>query len=350
MPGGSGRTAQFGEQAIMLDSPSAPRLGFAVKVLGRPELRSHDSRRWQNQPHLRVSLEYLRDILGYLRDSRIDMYRMASALAPYGTHPDHPQFHRQVEQSAKALTEVGELVRTQGVRLSFHPGQFVVLNTPDDQLARRSMADVELQASILEAMGLGAEAVVVTHVGGVYGDRATALDRFARRYERLSSAARRRLVVENDDGRFGVGDVLQLHRRTGIRVVFDAHHHRCYDPEGRSPQQAALASLDTWQGWSARPKLHFSSPRTDWGFRDGPAAGASRRPLSAHAEFIDPFAFIDFYRPIADWAPDVMLEAKAKDLALLQLRSDLSRYAPDLAAQFARSAPDQDQLREAQAA
>lgn len=313
-----------------------PRLGFAVKLLGRPDLRSHDTRRWQNRPHLRVSLEYLREILVYLKETSIGMYRLASALAPYATHPDHPQFHQQLEQAAAELAEVGRIVQQQGVRLSFHPGQFIVLNTPDDQLAARSMADVEVQAAILDRMGLGDEAVVVIHVGGVYQDRSAALARFADRYQQLSDSARRRLVVENDDSRFGVGDLLQLHDWTGIRLVFDAHHHRCYDPERLPLTEAARLCLDTWEGWETSAKVHFSSPRTDWGFRDGLEAGTAKRPLSAHAEFIDPFAFIDFYRPLVEWAPDVMLEAKAKDLALLQLRSDLATHAPDLAELFGR--------------
>ncbi|MDI7277007.1 MAG: UV DNA damage repair endonuclease UvsE, partial [Anaerolineae bacterium] len=67
------------------------RLGFAVKVLGRPDLKSHDTRRWQSSPHLAVSLQYLREILLYLRGARIRMYRMSSDLAPYLTHPDLPQ-------------------------------------------------------------------------------------------------------------------------------------------------------------------------------------------------------------------------------------------------------------------
>ena len=76
------------------------RLGFAVQVLGRPQLKSHDSRRWQNSPHLTVSLAYVRDILAYLDSAGLRMYRLQSDLAPYATHPDLPAFHRQVEESA----------------------------------------------------------------------------------------------------------------------------------------------------------------------------------------------------------------------------------------------------------
>jgi UV DNA damage endonuclease len=183
-------------------------------------------------------------------------------------------------------------------------------------------------------MGLGDEAVVVVHLGGVYGDPSAALDRFARRYELLSPVARQRLVVENDDRRFGVAHVLHLHARVGVRVVFDVHHFHCYNPDGMAAAEAARACLDTWRGWVGRPKVHFSSPRTAWGFRHGSADEPRRPNWAAHAQFADPFAFAAFYRSLLDVAPDVMLEAKAKDVAVIQLRRAIVRYVPDLAALF----------------
>jgi UV DNA damage endonuclease len=311
-------------------------LGFPVQILGRAGLKSHDARRWQSGPHLRVSLGYLRELFAYLDGVDIRMYRMASGLAPYATHPDHPEFHGQVEACAEELADLGAEARRLGLRLSFHPSQYIVLNAPDEDLAARSAADVEVQAAILEAMGLGDEAVVVLHIGGVYDDREAARERFVRSFEHLSPVAQRRLVVENDDGRFGVEDVLWLHQRTGVRLVFDAHHHLCYNPPGMELPEAARACLSTWEGWDARPKVHFSSPRTDWGFRYGSEEEARSPSWSSHAEFANPFAFIAFYRDVADLAPDVILEAKAKDVAVRQLRGDLVRYAPDLAAVFGR--------------
>lgn len=316
------------------------RLGFAVKVLGREGLKSHDTRRWQSGPHLRVSLERLRAIFAYLDETDIRLYRMASDLAPYATHPDHPRFHGQVEECAGELAELGAQARRLGLRLSFHPSQYIVLNSPDDGIVARSAADVEVQAAILQAMGLDDEAVVVLHIGGAYGDPGSARERFARNYEALSPVAQRRLVIENDDGRFGVEDVLWLHDRIGARAIFDVHHHHCYNPGGRGTAEAARACLATWEGWDARPKVHFSSPRTDWGYRHGGGVAERAPNWASHAEFADPFAFVEFYRSIVDAAPgvapDVVLEAKAKDVAVLQLREDLRRYAPDVAAAFGR--------------
>src|SRR5690606_9443897 len=119
---------------------------------------------------------------------------------------------------------------------------------------------LEVQAALFDAMGLDDEAVVVLHVGGMAGGPAAALDRFEAGLELLSPAARRRLVVENDDRSFSLTHVLELAQRTELRVVWDILHHHCNDPE-RIPDAEALAlALATWPA-SVRPKIHFSTPR-----------------------------------------------------------------------------------------
>ena len=314
------------------------RLGFAVKVLGRAGLKEHDSRRWQNSPHLSVSLAYLRDIFEYLRAQEIGLYRMSSELAPYLTHPDMPQFHRQIEECSADLAMIGAQARRDGLRLSFHPSQYVVLNAPDEALAARGALEVSTLAEMLDHMALGPEAVIVVHVGGLYEGVETARARFARRFERLPEAARRRLALENDDTRFGVADTLWISQRTGVRLIFDNLHHHNHNPQ-RFPMREALACcLETWPP-HVQPKVHFSSPRTEMRVADhlDPQTGRRVQVLQAplwtrHSDYIHPFEFIDFVRAaqgLRDF--DVMLEAKAKDLALLRLRADLARFAPDLA-------------------
>lgn len=311
------------------------RLGFVVKPLARPELKSHDSRRWQNHPHLSVSLAYLRDVFGYLAAARIGMYRISSDLAPYATHPDMPQFHNQVAECAAELAEVGALARRHDLRLSFHPSQHIVLNSPDAELVARSAADLISQGALLDALGAGPEAVVVTHLGGAYGDSAAARERFVRAFEALPPAAQGRLALENDDTRFGVADTVWVHDRTGIRLVFDNLHHRLHNPDGRTPREAVAACLATWSA-GVRPKIHFSTPRTEWLVEPAQGGGdpqVRRTRWTYHSDYVNPFEFIDFLRLAADLPPfDVMLEARGKDLALQQLREDLARYAPDLAA------------------
>src|SRR5690606_15808017 len=217
--------------------------------------------RWRSGPSVAVSIEALHRILGYLREQEIRMYRMTSDFVPYATHPDLPQFHAQIEEHAAGLADLGRRARQLDVRLSLHPSQYVVLNAEDDSIALKSMADLDSQARLLDAMEQGPEAVVVLHVGGVYDDRSGALERFARNHERLSEPARRRLVIENDEASYTVRDCLWIHQRTGAPVVFDHQHHRL-NPGGMEAAEAARAALATWPD-GVTPKMHFSSPRLD---------------------------------------------------------------------------------------
>lgn len=317
------------------------RLGFPVKVLGVPGLKSNDSRRWRQNPHLRVSLSYLARIFDYLERNDIRLYRMSSELAPYATHPDMPQFHNMVRESARELREAGERARRLGLRLSFHPSQYVVLNSPDAELVRKSAWDVATQAEMLDRMELGPEAVVVIHTGGAYGDRRAGCERWIRTWERLPRHARARLVLENDDLRYGPADVLWIHERTGVRLVFDYQHCWCFNPEGMAVREALERMLATWSG-GVRPKIHFSSPRTEMRetVRKSRKTGKKETilvpPLATqHGDYVNPFEFCTFMRAHPDLEFDVMLESKAKDLSLLRLRRDLLRFAPDVAARFA---------------
>ena len=332
-----------------LDPSIAPhdppmRLGFPVKVLDRPDLKSNDARRWQNAPHLKVSLEYLDAILDHCAKLGISMYRMSSDLAPYATHPDMPQFHAMVAESDAELAAVGAKARALGIRLSFHPSQFVLINAPDETILAKSFADLASQADMLDRMGLGDESVLVTHVGGTYDDREGARARWATNFERLPEPARRRLVLENDDLRFDVADTLWLHERTGVRLIFDHQHHWCLNRSGMGVVEAFGRVLDSWPA-GQRPKMHFSSPRTEMrevarkDRKTGKRVVSLQQPIwTGHADFVQPFEFIRFMRdcaPLVSRRPfDVMLEAKTKDLALLRLRADLARYAPDVARVF----------------
>lgn len=300
------------------------RVGFAVKVLGNGGLASHDTRRWQSGPDISVSIAALHRVLDYLQANRIHMYRMSSDFVPYSTHPDMPQFHRQIEDNAGELARIGRYAAQFDIRLSLHPSQYIVLNAEDDAIVAKTLADLDSQARLLDAMQQGAEAVVVTHVGGVYGDRQAALDRFAANADRLSEPARRRLVIENDETSFHIADCLWLHQRTGLPVVFDHQHHRL-NPGGLDVHDAARAALRTWPH-GVVPKIHFSSPRLDGReVKRGSEKKLEAPQLRQHADYVDPWTLADFVGGLGEEIFDIMLEAKAKDLALLKLRADLRR-------------------------
>src|SRR5947209_11644156 len=190
------------------------RLGFPVKVMGRDDLKSNDSRRAAGNPHLKVSIGYLAQIFDHCARHDIRMYRMSSDIAPYATHPDMAQFHAMVKESAADLRELGCKARDLDIRLSFHPSQYVILNSPDPKLVAKSVWDLTSQAEMLDLMEQGPEAVLVIHVGGLYGDPQGSRARWAETWTGLPEPVRRRLVLEHDDLRFSAADVLWIHERT----------------------------------------------------------------------------------------------------------------------------------------
>jgi UV DNA damage endonuclease len=304
------------------------QLGFAVKVLGAGGLPSHDTRRYQSEPNLGVSLENLEAIFAYLDDHDIRFYRMATGLAPYASHPELTQFRDQPARFAERLAEVGARARELGLRLTTHPGQYTVLNSEDPEIQRLAV-EFEVQAELFDGMGLGPECVVITHVGGAAGGTDAALDRFERGFSMLSDAAKARLVVENDDRTFALGDVLRLSERIGRPVVWDILHHHCNDPDHVPDREALERALATWPE-GVRPKIHYSTPKTAVEEKVKKVGRRVERSLvlpqlRAHADVIDPIGFEGFLRETADGLDfDVMLEAKAKDLALLRLREQLA--------------------------
>jgi len=234
-----------------------------------------------------------------------------------------------VDECREELAAFGERLRAADVRLSTHPGQYVVLNSEDPAVRAAAARDVELQADLLDAMGAGPEAVCVLHVGGAAGGFDAALARFEEGLETLSDRARDRLVIENDDRTFALCHVMDLHRRTGLKVVWDILHHHCNDPDGIPDREALELALGTWPA-GVVPKIHYSTPKTAMEERTRRVGRRVERSwvlpqLRAHADMIDPIGFEHFLRGTAAGLEfDVMLEAKAKDLALLRLREQLA--------------------------
>lgn len=307
------------------------RLGFSIRVYGSPDLPSHDARRWSEGSHLSINLAFLRDICLFLQTNRIHLYRMHSNIIPAELYADSVALDRQLDECRTQIEQLQQLIRLAEIRLSFHPYSQVTLNALNEEEAERALRDLTAQTVLLDALGLGPEAVVVLHVGGVYDNPRLSAERFVRRYEALPARVLRRVVLEQDDARFDHAAVRAIHEACGVPLVMDSLHHRVNNTE-RVPVREALAySLSTWPE-DVKPKVHFTSPRSEMRLLEG-----SRRvklpSWTEHADFVVPFEFIDWMENARGLRTfDIMLEAKARDLALVQLRRDLTRYAPELAA------------------
>ncbi|MEQ9069410.1 MAG: UV DNA damage repair endonuclease UvsE, partial [Gimesia chilikensis] len=185
------------------------------------------------------------------------------------------------------------------------PDQFVVLNSPREEVVERSIAELEYQSEVAEWVNAD---VVNIHGGGAYGDKESALAQFAENFKRLSKRVRSRLTVENDDTTYTPADLLPLCRKISIPLVYDAHHHRCL-PDELSVEEATEQAIQTWD---REPMFHISSPLEGW-------KGAKPH---RHHDFINVRDFPDCWE---DHELTVEVEAKAKEQAVLKLMQSLRR-------------------------
>lgn len=230
-------------------------------------------------------------------------FRINSQILPLKTHPDAGYGIGELPDAAAieaGFRGCGAYAAEQGLRLTFHPDQFILLSSEDRGVTRRSVAELEYQAEV--AGWVGAD-VINLHAGGVYGDRVSALKRVARRIDGLPEAVRKRLTLENDERCYSPAELLPFCRAVGVPMVYDVHHHRCRE-DGMSEDEAARQALATWD---REPLFHVSSPL------------GGRKPFDTrHADYIQirdfPAAWLRLGVRLT-----VEVEAKAKERAVLRL-------------------------------
>jgi UV DNA damage endonuclease len=254
-----------------------------------------------------ANAEALQASLQFCADNGIGCFRINSQILPLKTHGDCGYEACDLPNGDKIVRRFkacGKYARTHDIRMSFHPDQFVVLNSPRSDVVDRSIEELEYQSEVAEWVGAD---VVNIHGGGGYGDKQNALARFARNLGRLSDRVRSRLTVENDDRTYTPADLFPLCRAEGIPLVYDVHHHRC-NQDGLSEEEVTEQAIATWD---REPMFHLSSPREGW---QGPKPGR-------HHDFI---AVED--SPICwhDLDLTVEIEAKAKEVAVLKLKRQLA--------------------------
>jgi UV DNA damage endonuclease len=248
------------------------------------------------------NLACLRQILAYNREHGLLFFRMSSGLVPFASHPVNTydwQTHFQPE-----LREIGDYIRQHQMRISMHPDQFVVLNSPKPETVQNSIAELVYQGSVMDLMGLDRSAKLQIHGGGAYSDKPTAVARFGEVYQRLPEPVKGRLVVENDDRIYSLQDCLQIHELTGIPILFDNFHHECNN-NGEPMREAILSAARTWQEQDGVLMMDYSSQQP--GERRG-----------KHVTSIEEDLFRKFMQHLEGVEADIMLEIKDKEASALR--------------------------------
>ena len=156
------------------------------------------------------------------------LYRFSSQLIPLANHP-LGQVWDFTKTLSDELSKIGRIINTNDLKVSTHPGQYTVINTNKEETFQNAILDLKYHDKVLTSMGLDENAVMVTHVGGVYGDKEKSIERFITNFKQLPSSVQNRIVIENDDSAYSIKDVLYLCETLNRPMVLDVHHHNCYN-------------------------------------------------------------------------------------------------------------------------
>ncbi|MFD2613884.1 UV DNA damage repair endonuclease UvsE [Paenibacillus gansuensis] len=257
----------------------------------------------------RGNLEATKRILYFNAAHGIRVFRLSSSLIPLATHPDVMLDVGSLYK--KELRELGDFARREGIRLTMHPNQFTLLNG-SDKVVSAAIEDLQYHAAILDGMGMDESGVINIHVGGVYGDKASAIQKLYDHYPSVPDLIKRRLTFENDDKTYTLEETAAVCEHLCRPLVLDLHHDWC-TPSSVTAIDMLPRIRSTWG--DIPMKIHVSSPKSEKEFR-------------AHADFVDPQPVADFLRACkeADMdSLDVIVEAKMKDHAVLKLAEELGK-------------------------
>ena len=260
---------------------------------------------------IKSNLASLNNIFDYNIKQNIELFRISSDIIPFGSHPVNPL--RWWDLFRDELTALGEKTRRHNMRLSMHPGQYTVLNSPREDVVQRAKEDLAYHTQFLDALGLDRRHKIVLHIGGAYGDKSAAIERFIKNYHELDDNIKDRLVIENDDKIFNIHDVLLIGSEADIPVIYDNLHNQVNPYDDRADAQWIEEASKTWRTKDGRQKVHYSQQHPD-------------KKTGSHSETIDLGAFLTFYNAFPNTDVDIMLEVKDKNLSAVKCINAAERH------------------------
>ena len=262
-----------------------------------------------------INARALRRIVEWNAENGIHVFRISSCLLPWMSEYDIFDLP-DIDELSDTLQEAGNIAKKNNQRLSFHPGQFCVLASPNQDIVKKTIKELDDTAILMDLIGMPQDhnAKINIHVGGAYGDHASALERFCKNVDKLSYGARNRLTVENDDKRNMYSTKMLydgVYARTGVPIVFDSHHFTL-GPQDQEYDEAIHMAASTWG--NIRPTCHHSNSKKKY---EDPSV-----PACSHSQW--------YYEPFDDrgLSLDVVLECKQKELALFKYLKDFCQTSP----------------------
>lgn len=257
-------------------------------------------------------LQNLKDLLlmiSWNEQNGIKVFRLSSDLFPHKTNPKIDNY--DFEFAKPILKKIGDLSKKYNQRLTFHPGQYNVLGSPNPKALEGTITDLTYHADVLDLLGCDKNSVIVIHGGGFYGDKEKTKTRWCENYKNLPEYVRNRIVLENCEKCFSIKDCLDIAEKIPIPVVFDTHHYDCYlklhpNEKFKAPEEYIPKILETWSKRDIKPKFHVSEQ------------GSGK--CGHHSDYIETIP--DYLLNIPEKYGkniDIMIEAKKKELAIFKL-------------------------------
>jgi len=243
------------------------------------------------------NLVCLQRILNYNKNHEFLFFRIGSNIIPFASHPICQI--NWITRFKKQFTAIGEFINQTNMRISMHPDQFIVINSPNNDVVRRSIAELQYHAQLLDAIGLDQTAKIQIHIGGRYNNKDEAIERFISQFRKLEQRIRDRLVIENDHQLFGVADCVDIATQIQIPVVFDNLHHTANNV-GETEKAAFESAIATWTPRDGQPIIDYSNQDV-------------KSLRLKHAPTINPMAFRKFIQRHNKYDFDIMLEIKDKE-------------------------------------
>lgn len=248
------------------------------------------------------NLACLQKILEFNIQHNLLFFRISSDLIPFASHEicdfDWPTYFKPQFQA------LGKLIKQANLRISMHPDQFVLINALKPEIISRSISELAYHATILDLLELDHTAKIQIHVGGAYGDKISAMQRFSENYHKLSAKIKARLVIEHDDRLFSLQDCLTIHAQTKIPILFDFLHHACLNNQ-ETMREAVILASETWQPTDGILMTDYSSQ-------------APKARLGKHSESLDPLDFARILTETQGLDFDIMLEIKDKERSAIE--------------------------------
>lgn len=255
------------------------------------------------------NLSDLHKILEYNKKRDINLFRISSDIIPLGSHEINDLPWKSIFKSE--LTSIGNYIKENSIRVSMHPGQYTIINSPSEDIVNKSIRDFEYHTDFLDSLELDYTHKLILHIGGVYGDKPLAKKRFIENFKRLSSSAQKRMIIENDEKNYSLEDVLEISEKIDIPVVYDNLHNTCYSSNDLSVKDIYKLVNKTWKKEDGNMKVHYSQQ-------------AENKKTGSHSTTINIEDFLEYFKEAKDFDPDIMLEVKDKDISSIKVINSLN--------------------------